>query len=244
MNLKKLTNIRVFGDPDWRGNCPLEVAEQVSDIELSELMSLNNATHDSIIRRSKIHGVGVNDSNYIVTTYRNGKRIICPAYRSWHDMMTRGYCKKLKIKHPSYIGVTVCDDWHYFSKFRKWWVNNHVQGWHLDKDLIKFKNKIYSAETCVFVPQHLNKLITDHSLARGKHKIGVGLDNKTGMFKSRCWSQITNKRESLGLFKTESEAHAAWLSKKIETVNYLKPEMDFINPKIYENVMRIIKEAV
>lgn len=44
-----------------------------------------------------------------------------------------------KVEHkkwPSYIGVTVCDEWRSFMKFREWWLENHVDGWQIDKDLL------------------------------------------------------------------------------------------------------------
>lgn len=217
----------------------------MGELEISNHMRLKNkANHDSIVRRKLVYRVGVNDADYIVTTYLNGKRKMCPAYRSWADMLARGYSDKLKNKHPTYIGVSVCVEWHSFMKFRSWWELNQKDGWHLDKDLVNFKNCIYSPENCVYVPQHLNKLITDHGLARGDYKIGVRFDNKSKKFHARCWSQVTGKRESLGLFNTEDEAHQAWVDSKIKTAAHLKVEMDSIHLSIYENVCRIIRGSL
>lgn len=228
MNISKIPpQIPVFGD----------------NLTISNWMMENLKSEDTyILRRKPVFGVGINDAEYNVTTGSGGKRKVCPAYRSWYDMMARGYCEVLKRKHPTYKGVSVCDNWHSFTNFRSWWCENQVDGWHLDKDLIKLNNKIYSEETCVFVPQNLNKLITDHGMARGCHKIGVRFDDKCKKYIARCWSQITGKREYLGCFNTEDEAYNAWLENKMLSVEFLKDEMNSINPMIYPNVCRIIKD--
>lgn len=236
MNLTKIpAKIKVFGDTVYRG---------MTGISLSNyLMKTHASTEYSHKRRKLIHGVGINDATYNVTAYLDGKRVLCPAYRSWSDMIARGYSKKLKTDHPTYIGVVVCDEWLSFMCFRSWWVSNHIDGWHLDKDLLKYNNKVYSPDTCVYVPQHINKLITDHRLARGEYKIGVSFCRKSKKYIARCWSQISGRREYLGFFATEEEAYEAWLKKKLDSVDFLKSDMDSINKSIYENVLKIIKRA-
>ena len=73
------------------------------------------------------------------------------AYSVWHDMLHRCYDEKRQEIQPTYVGCLVHPDWHNFQVFAKWFYENYIDGYHLDKD-IKFKgNKIYSAENCVFV---------------------------------------------------------------------------------------------
>lgn len=74
-------------------------------------------------------------------------------YIVWSNMIARCYCPKFQKRHPSYVGVTVCDDWHNFQKFAKWFNEHHIEGFQLDKDIKQkgVKNKVYSPETCVFV---------------------------------------------------------------------------------------------
>lgn len=46
-------------------------------------------------------------------------------------------------------------------------------GWALDKDILVKGNKIYSPETCCFVPQEINNLFTKRKSCRGTLPIGV-----------------------------------------------------------------------
>ena len=42
-------------------------------------------------------------------------------------------------------------------------------GKHLDKDLLVCNNKVYSPETCVFVPREINQFLTKSNNSRGKY---------------------------------------------------------------------------
>ena len=61
---------------------------------------------------------------------------------------------------PSYKNVTVCDEWVILSNFIPWFNDNYVKGYALDKDIFIPNNNIYSPDTCIFVPQDLNNLLT------------------------------------------------------------------------------------
>lgn len=53
-----------------------------------------------------VYGVGINDvPNDCKPSSENNK-----IYHSWKHMLERCYCEKLRVKHPSYIGVTVCEE--------------------------------------------------------------------------------------------------------------------------------------
>ena len=67
-----------------------------------------------------IQGAGVNDADYPVTKYENGKRVICPYYQTWKHMLVRAYSDKCKQRQPTYEDVTVCEEWHSFMRFRAW----------------------------------------------------------------------------------------------------------------------------
>ena len=74
-------------------------------------------------------------------------------YQVWTSMIERCYCSKSQEKHPTYIGVTVCPEWHDFQVFAEWFDENYIKGYHLDKDIKLKGNKIYSPEACLFVNQ-------------------------------------------------------------------------------------------
>lgn len=95
-----------------------------------------------------------------------------------------------------------------------------VQDWegkHLDKDVLVLGNKHYSPETCAFIDHRLNSFITsDIQAPRGSLAVGVSWRHKNQRFQARCVNPFTQKRESLGLFPTEAEAHEAWRKRKHE----------------------------
>lgn len=97
--------------------------------------------------------------------------------------------KNLKTVHPTYKGCTVCDEWHNFQVFAKWYDENYYllddQRTELDKDILIKGNKTYSPETCVFVPQRINGLFTKREKDRGNLPIGVSLHKKYNKYYSR-----------------------------------------------------------
>ena len=115
----------------------------------------------SIAKRRLILGVGINDADYMAEIRVDGKRVVCPAYRAWKHILRRCYCDKFLSKNETYREVKVCDEWHIFTNFKKWWDDNHVSGWQIDKDLLT-DSKEYSPESCLYVPRWLNNFIEDH----------------------------------------------------------------------------------
>lgn len=166
------------------------------------------ATKQSLAGRKLVHGVGVNDADYITRPLINGKRVTCPSYRRWKNMLKRAYCKDEQRRFPSYIGCTVCKEWLVFSVFDKWLTKNNVEGWHLDKDIKKIGNKEYSPDFCLLVPPEVNCLLLDRAAARGKLPIGVVFHKETGKFRARVGSG--GKSVSAGLHSTPELAHLAY----------------------------------
>lgn len=79
------------------------------------------------------------------------------AYDIYRGMMYRCY----DSSHPSYSlyggkGVFVSEEWHDAEVFVRWYVENYVEDWEVDKDLFSEDVKHYSKETCVFLPAKLN----------------------------------------------------------------------------------------
>lgn len=81
-------------------------------------------------------------------------------YYSWSKMIIRCYSKKHQKMKPTYAGVTVCNEWLNFQVYGDWYVENYIEGLHLDKDIKQqgVKNKIYSPETCLFVTPSENTI--------------------------------------------------------------------------------------
>lgn len=171
-------------------------------------------------------GIGVNDADYVVKKaetigYVGGKRKrkmvwVCPYYQAWKNMLMRCYSAKYQERYPTYKGCSVSTEWVTFSNFRVWMDKQDFQGNHLDKDLLFEGNKVYSAETCVFVTKMVNTFVNDQGLKRGEWLIGVCRDKNAEKFRAECRNPFTGEQEYLGLFTTEQQAHQAWRKRKLE----------------------------
>lgn len=132
----------------------------------------------------------------------------------WSSIFVRCYNEKFQKRQVSYIGCSVAEEWHNFQNFAKWYEENYnpeiMQGWQLDKDILVKGNKIYSSETCCFVPQEINKLFTKRQNKRGKYLIGV----------SKLGNRFTANADGvfLGYFSTEKEAFLKYKEVKEENI--------------------------
>ena len=169
-----------------------------------------------------ICGVGVNDAPYVVEVKKfdeNGKRYNlwnCPIYMQWKAMLRRAYKPQERIA-KAYEGVSVCEDWCIFSKFREWYLEqNPPKGWQVEKDIIKVGNKVYCSEWCAFVPTEVNNLILLPTSNRIYNlPVGVSLLQRK-YYVAQCHFQSTR------VTKTASnalKAHTYWCEMKIERFN-------------------------
>lgn len=120
---------------------------------------------------------------------RNGK-----AYKCWVGIFERSYSERWHKRKPSYMGCKVHEDWHIFDSFKVWFLNNYVDGWHIDKDLLCKENKIYSADTCIFLPAELNSIITHKDVSASGLLPGVYYDHEYGMFNSETRARNKKKK--------------------------------------------------
>lgn len=181
-----------------------------------------------------VFGVGVNDADYVTQKfetigYVNGVRKqklvwYCPYYRTWTHMLERCYSTRYQERNPTYAGCSVSKEWLRFSNFKRWMERQDFEGMQLDKDLLPEDNKVYSPETCVFVTRAVNLFTTDCGAARGGWLIGVCWNKRDGKFQSQCRNPFTKKREHLGYFTCEEEAHQAWIKRKLELARLLAAE--------------------
>ena len=182
-------------------------------------------------------GGGVVDVDFFVSI--DSKNIW--QHKIWHSMLSRCFCEKLKQRSPTYIGVTVCAEWLYFGNFFEW-VNKEVGykgkpvGLHLDKDLMVKGNKVYSPDTCSFVPDAINLLLSSCAARRGDCPLGVSHNKKFGGYRAglNCWG----KQIHLGTFNTPEEAFAAY---KVAKEDYIKVVImhykDTLTPLVYDSLM-------
>lgn len=190
--------------------------------------SVKNPYHPSL-RGVGYLGVGEHMS------YKNGKCL--EKYNVWNRMLSRCYNEDYHTLHPTYKDVIVCEEWHNFQNFAQWYEDNYkpeyMKGWHLDKDILFKGNKIYSSETCCFVPREINSLFISRRKKRGVLPIGVSVEGQKYCAKVN----IKPKHIRIGAFNTPEEAFKAY---KVEKEKYIK-EMadkwkDLIDPKVYDTL--------
>ncbi len=179
-----------------------------------------------------IYGIGINDGKY--PSKINNKNTL--TYDLWHRMLRRCYCISTQNKQPTYNGCTVSDNFKYYSYFHEWCqeqVGFSNLGWHLDKDILFKKNKLYSENTCIFVPRDINNLFLKCDAARGECPIGVSFNKREKKFVAYVYDN--SKRQHLGYFNNSNDAFLAYKeAKEVIISRYALQFKDLIDPRTYE----------
>lgn len=131
------------------------------------------------------------------------------SYTNWLSMLRRCYSNEPNYRNETYADCEVCPEWIYYSNFKKWHDENYVEGWFLDKDLIKEGNKIYSPEFCCYVPRVMNNMLVNQ---RGKSSTGVYYDKDRELYRASV--SMGGKYKYIGRYKTHSEAEEAYIKGK------------------------------
>jgi hypothetical protein len=157
----------------------------------------------------RVFGVGyIGEGEYKVWENCKSTR----AYKSWNHMLERCYSDKFHKRNPTYEDCEIDESFHNFQNFGYWDENNYYQiegeRMHLDKDILHKGNKIYSPETCIYVPQTINSLFIKRQNDRGESAIGTS-PHKCGKYTVYC-SLINpetgkSKSEYLGLYDTQEK---------------------------------------
>jgi hypothetical protein len=155
-----------------------------------------------------VHGIGINDADYVVRPTINGTQVWCPFYQTWAHMLMRCYSSKGQTHRPSYIGCAVDSKWLVFSNFKSWMENQDWEGKSIDKDILIQNNKVYSPLTCIFVNNHINSLLNSCTSARGELPRGVSFDKRYRKYSAKCSAYGNYK--NIGRYDTSEEAHQAY----------------------------------
>jgi len=91
----------------------------------------------------------------------NSRRVKSKAYTAWHNMIKRCYSEKYQESFPYWKDCTVVKEWHNFQTFAKWFYNNYIDCYDLDKDMKIKNNRIYSPEGCEFISPDINRSTQD-----------------------------------------------------------------------------------
>lgn len=141
------------------------------------------------------------------------------AYEMWKSIITRCYNPKIYVKYTAYQDCSLHVSWHNFQNFAEWFEKNYIKGFHLDKDILYKGNKVYSAQTCCFVPREINNLFTLRKVLRGKQYLGVFYYKHKNKYCANIG--LNNSQKNLGYFDTELEAFNAYKIAKEENIKRL-----------------------
>lgn len=181
----------------------------------------------------EIFGIGY------IGCFRNNERISKDrAYVVWRNMLMRCYDEKTHIKRPTYIGCTVCNEWHNYSNFKQWFDENYQEGYCLDKDILFKGNKVYSPKTCCFVPNEINSILTKRQNYRGNLPIGVRYSDSRLRYKVQFTK--SSDKTYIGYFSAPEEAFEAYKRAKEEYIKEVAEKYykeGAISEKVYNALM-------
>lgn len=165
-------------------------------------------------------------------------------YRLWQGMIARCYDTKFKSKRLTYIDCTSSENFKYFQFFKEW-CNSQVGfnslddkglNFELDKDILIKGNKLYSENTCVFVPKEINSLFIKSVATRGELPLGVVLNKSTGKYHATI--HISSRNKHLGSFNTIEQAFYAYKqAKELRIKEAANKWKDQIDPRAYQALM-------
>lgn len=168
-----------------------------------------------------------------VGEYKTGTNIKhTEEYQNWTCMIRRCYDEKLKERYSAYYGdCSVCEEWHNYQNFAKWWNENvyrvGTERMHLDKDILFGGNRIYSPDTCLISPQRINMMFMNKP---NKYNLPNGIKPSS---KGRYESKYNGKY--LGVFDSIEDAVVAHDMAKTEALIQIANEYkDKIPNKLYE----------
>lgn len=187
-------------------------------------------------KKKNIFGVAIFDYSNII----NKNTIEHKSYTVWYSMIRRCYSDVYHKGHPTYIGCTVCDEWLLFSNFKKWFDENYIEGYALDKDILIKGNKVYSPETCCFVPNEINQLLCNKS--KRKHDLPKGVC-KTKYNKYIACLSVGNNIKRLGNYNTKEEAFNAYKRAKEEYIKEVANRYKYkIDVRAYNSLIDYVIE--
>ncbi len=163
------------------------------------------------------------------------------AYTHWCSMLERCFSEKVNKRLRAYNDVSVSDNFKYYSSFKEW-CNKQVgfgnEGWQLDKDIIMKGSRVYSEETCCFVPHEINNLLNKQTYGESRDlPVGVCYDKGRKKFVARLSKKSITK--NLGGFKTCEEAFYAYKEAKETYIKEVANKWkDQIDTRVYEALMK------
>ncbi len=219
------------------------ITVKLSDGTIIENVSYGNLKIGSLINPNhrSVYGVGFMGQGVYTSQENNG---LSKAYDRWHSLLRRSYWEGYHASDKSYKDVTVCEDWHNFQNFAKWFYENYnpeiMQDWQLDKDIICSECKIYSPETCCFVPSEINKFFCKSvnkstNLPVGVNMNGTGFKAEVNIGGKTIHKTFRKLEDAVNFYKTEKEKYAKKVAEKWKNIVSDIVYDKLINYKVKQN---------
>lgn len=193
--------------------------------------------------------------NNVPDIKRDGEWVGSYTIEPYTSYRTRSYCLWCEIKkrtnpdgayqkrNNSYVGCR--NLFSNFQEFAEWcqseygYLNKETDGrfWSIDKDILGFGNNLssYSKDTCIFIPQQINKFFKNTKNLNG-YPLGVCYHSGYKKILAQC-SDGNGRSKHLGYFNSPHEAHRAWQKYKIEIMkSFLKKETVIGNKKLLTSI--------
>ena len=170
------------------------------DSSYSELVMLEGSY---FVECKDVYGKYLQEVKYKDKTYNSRASI---RYKSIIARCTEG--SAFQKKYPYYKGVTSeFKDFQHFAEWSSKQVGSYLPDYDIDKDLLSGNNKIYSPDTCLYLPRRLNRSIS----VRQTSELGMlkGVTKRIQCGKTTYVAAIRegSKLKYLGSFKDEESAY-------------------------------------
>ena len=167
-------------------------------------------------------------------------------YVVWVSMLKRCYDGKYQERQPTYIGVAICKEWLNFQNFAKWYKDTYpkIEGvkFDLDKDLMQehTEDKIYSPQTCIFLPKSVNNFLANKYINNTSGHTGVSWNKHTKKWQAEIMVFGEGKKKNLGRFTNPKLASQAYQKARAEQSEKVKDYLRSLN-YLPEDTIQLIK---
>lgn len=152
--------------------------------------------------------------------------------RLWDNMNTR--CSaSFQERFPHYKGCYMADSFKDFQFFVEWCHSQEGFGlvdYELDKDILVARNKCYSENTCVFVPNNLNMFFTNRGNPKGSSFVPLSQRYVASL-------KVDGKNTYIGSFTSQDDAQKAYTAAKLD---YLRVWLQRLKDRVFKVEQRVI----
>lgn len=156
-----------------------------------------------------------------------------PSYSMWFDMKQRCTSERSQRIRPTYVGVTLEEGWLDYDVFCEWchqqpfYAATSIDGkpYVLDKDFLSGKH--YGPETCVFIPEALNKFYRGLNTFKGFSLL------PSGKYRADIYDVDKRCNVLLGCFQTQEEARLAYrVAKRLQALKLADRYRGQVDPRV------------